>query len=363
MVSSESKRKSGSSVEEHPVIKDQDDSFLTLSLGFTSTDDCSPVTPTMAAPLRPENVSVSLPPPPPPGTALGLGLVASVVHGDGHAAAAFVPAAAGGLLAPTTLPLFPPRVPSSDGTGAFAVASPVPGIGAAPPARTTSTCHLPSSATSPPPAQGASASPKKRRRVITSHAKPGGGAAPINNGDLVAESAPPPPPPFPWAKPNRVAEHYSLAELAGRGITAIEGEVQCRRCDARTTLSLDLATKFRELHDFVARNVETMNDRAPEEWKDPALPDCDRCGQRSSLRPVIAAEKEQINWLFLLLGQTLGLCTLEQLKHFCAHTNQHRTGAKDRVLYSTYMELCNQLCPGGPFDMASERKSRVRSFV
>jgi hypothetical protein len=355
MVSSESKRKSGSSVEEHPVIKDQDDSFLTLSLGFTSTDDCSPVTPTMAAPLRPENVSVTLPPPPPPGTALGLGLVASVVHGDGHAAAAFVPAAAGGLLAPTTLPLFPPRVP-----GAFAVASPVHGIGTAPPARTPSTSHLPSSATSPPPAQGATASPK-RRRVITSRAKPaGGGAAPIDNGDLVAESAPPL---FPWAKPNRVAEHYSLAELAGRGITAIEGEVQCRRCDARTTLSLDLATKFRELHDFVARNVETMNDRAPEEWKDPALPDCDRCGQRSSLRPVIAAEKEQINWLFLLLGQTLGLCTLEQLKHFCAHTNQHRTGAKDRVLYSTYMELCNQLCPGGPFDMASERKSRVRSFV
>jgi hypothetical protein len=28
---------------------------------------------------------------------------------------------------------------------------------------------------------------------------------------------------------------------------------------------------------------------------------------------MIAAEKWRINWMFLLLSQTLGLCTLEQL--------------------------------------------------
>ncbi|GJN15120.1 hypothetical protein PR202_gb02011 [Eleusine coracana subsp. coracana] len=201
-----------------------------------------------------------------------------------------------------------------------------------------------------------SAPPKKRRRVINRSNKPDNG-----NGNKAPSSHQQPP--FPWAKPNRVAEHYSLAELAARGIRTVEGEVQCKRCDARTTLSLNVESKFSALREFIALNVQAMDDRAPEEWKDPVLPDCGRCGQRNSLRPVVAAEKERINWVFLLLGQTLGLCTLEQLKHFCAHTNQHRTGAKDRVLYSTYMELCNQLCPGGPFDMAFERRNRARPFA
>ncbi|KAL1809528.1 hypothetical protein ACET3Z_026518 [Daucus carota] len=29
--------------------------------------------------------------------------------------------------------------------------------------------------------------------------------------------------------------------------------------------------------------------------------------------------------------QMLGCCTVEQLKYFCKHTKNHRTGAKDRV--------------------------------
>uniref|UniRef100_A0A0E0L5C5 DUF7086 domain-containing protein n=1 Tax=Oryza punctata TaxID=4537 RepID=A0A0E0L5C5_ORYPU len=57
-----------------------------------------------------------------------------------------------------------------------------------------------------------------------------------------------------------------------------------------------------------------MNDRASERWKNPIVPNCDDCGQQNYVRPVIATEKERINWLFLLLGETLSLCTLDQLK-------------------------------------------------
>ncbi|WOH09609.1 hypothetical protein DCAR_0729067 [Daucus carota subsp. sativus] len=47
--------------------------------------------------------------------------------------------------------------------------------------------------------------------------------------------------------------------------------------------------------------------------------------------------------------QMLGCCTVEQLKYFCKHTKNHRTGAKDRVLYLTYLAICKQLDPKGPF--------------
>jgi hypothetical protein len=46
----------------------------------------------------------------------------------------------------------------------------------------------------------------------------------------------------------------------------------------------------------------------------------------------------------------LGCCTLDQLKYFCKHTKNHRTGAKDRVLFLAYLGLCKQLDPNGPFD-------------
>uniref|UniRef100_A0A0E0HHS4 DUF7086 domain-containing protein n=1 Tax=Oryza nivara TaxID=4536 RepID=A0A0E0HHS4_ORYNI len=46
----------------------------------------------------------------------------------------------------------------------------------------------------------------------------------------------------------------------------------------------------------------------------PVVPNCDNCGHEKCMRPVIATEKERINWLFLLLGETLGLRMLDQLK-------------------------------------------------
>ncbi|KAL6610599.1 hypothetical protein ACP70R_040568 [Stipagrostis hirtigluma subsp. patula] len=176
--------------------------------------------------------------------------------------------------------------------------------------------------------------------------------ASINAGTLSS-------PPFPWAT-NLVGIHHSLAELSKRGVDTIYGDAQCKRCDNIKRIVFDVQMKFKELHNYILCNIHSMNDRAPSRWTNPALPDCEGCGQKNSMRPVISAEKEKINWIFLLLGEMLGLCTLEQLKYFCERTKQHRTGAKDRVLYSTYMELCNQLLPDGPFDMASERLKRSR---
>uniref|UniRef100_J3M9E9 DUF7086 domain-containing protein n=1 Tax=Oryza brachyantha TaxID=4533 RepID=J3M9E9_ORYBR len=150
-------------------------------------------------------------------------------------------------------------------------------------------------------------------------------------------------PRYPWST-NEVA----TAELSRRGITHVEGEA-CKM------MVYNIEAKFQEVVMYFRQNCLNMNDRASARWMNPTIPDCDNCCQKNSMRPVIPPiEKEHINWLLLLLGETLGLCTLDQLKHFCAHTKRHRTGAKDRVLYSTYLELCEQLFPG--IIMPIERK-------
>ncbi|BAS95198.1 Os05g0549400 [Oryza sativa Japonica Group] len=168
---------------------------------------------------------------------------------------------------------------------------------------------------------------------------PNGGGNDNNGGNA------PPDPPYPWAT-NEAAKHHSLAELTRRDIKTIRGEARCRRCDTHKMIKYDIATKFQEVSNYFRQNYQHMNDRAQARWMNPVVPNCDNCGHEKCMRPVIAAEKERINWLFLLLGETLGLRMLDQLKYFCAHTNRHRTGAKDRVLFSTYEELCNQLAPG-----------------
>jgi hypothetical protein len=242
--------------------------------------------------------------------------------------------------------------------------APIPAAGAAFVAAGTSPAP-------PPPRASPAARPAQRsvRRRIANGSPPQ--PATVAGGDPPAPptsgTAPPLPiasqAPFPWAT-NRVAIHHAIAHLSALGITTVEGEVHCSRCTTRKTVSYDIAAKFQEVRDFVCRNVHDMDDRAPEAWLNPKsrLLDCDGCGQRSSVRPVIPADKERINWVFLLLGQTLGLCTLEQLKYFCARTRQHRTGAKDRVLYSTYMELCNQLCPDRLFNLTAERQNRGQQY-
>ncbi|TVT99366.1 hypothetical protein EJB05_55254, partial [Eragrostis curvula] len=153
-----------------------------------------------------------------------------------------------------------------------------------------------------------------------------------------------PAPPFPWAT-DRPGRHDTLESLLRRGVTTVEGAARCKRCGARTAVAYDLASKYREVRGFVDANRHAMDDRAPDAWMFPALPDCGACGHKGVVWPEIAADKREINWLFLLLGQMLGCCTLEQLKFFCMNTGRHRTGAKNRVLYYAYIEMCNQLEP------------------
>ncbi|KAI3448051.1 hypothetical protein Pfo_004716 [Paulownia fortunei] len=157
-------------------------------------------------------------------------------------------------------------------------------------------------------------------------------------------------PPFPWST-NRRATVHGLNYLLSKQISSISGDVQCKRCERQYTMEFDLQQKLMEIGSFIAENKASMHHRAPKIWLNPTLPGCRFCEQENSVRPVICDKKRSINWLFLLLGQMLGCCTLDQLKYFCKHTKNHRTGAKDRVLYLTYLGLCRQLDPNGPFDI------------
>ncbi|BFG41553.1 uncharacterized protein Pyn_28658 [Prunus yedoensis var. nudiflora] len=162
------------------------------------------------------------------------------------------------------------------------------------------------------------------------------------------------PAPFPWATTRRATVH-TLEYLLSRGIRTITGDVQCKGCEKSFVVEYDLEEKFAVVGSFVAGNKDTLRDRAPRPWSTPVLPNCTHCQQEGSGKPIIAEKKKAINWLFLLLGQMLGCCTLEQLKYFCKHTKNHRTGAKDRVLFLTYLELCKQLVPNGPFDRSNSK--------
>ncbi|KAF9609436.1 hypothetical protein IFM89_016236 [Coptis chinensis] len=156
-------------------------------------------------------------------------------------------------------------------------------------------------------------------------------------------------PPFQWATNQRATVH-DLEYLRRKNLNKISGEVQCKKCNARYNYEFDLDERFREIAEYIIENKAEMRDRAPKVWSNPDLPTCDHCGHPNCLKPVMPDNKDDINWLFLLLGRMLGFCTLDQLKYFCMHTKNHRTGAKDRVLYLTYLGLCKQLDPKGPFD-------------
>ncbi|XP_031126678.1 uncharacterized protein LOC116028962 [Ipomoea triloba] len=156
-------------------------------------------------------------------------------------------------------------------------------------------------------------------------------------------------PPYEWAT-NRRASVHSLDSLYFKNIHEITGDVQCRRCESKYEMGFNLVESFTEVAKFIWENKCEMADRAPDVWMNPTLPTCRYCGQENSVKPVIPRSKKAINWLFLLLGQMLGCCTLDQLRYFCKYRRHHRTGAKDRVLYLTYLNLCKQLDPNGPFD-------------
>ncbi|KAL6176752.1 hypothetical protein ACLB2K_053385 [Fragaria x ananassa] len=157
------------------------------------------------------------------------------------------------------------------------------------------------------------------------------------------------PAPYPWATRKR-ALVYSRHYLLSHGINTISGAVQCKRCDVKYEIEYDLQEKFAQVATYVSQHKSAMRDRAPAIWMTPTLTDCKSCGQTNCVKPLID-KKRSINWLFLLLGQMLGMCKLSQLKYFYKHTKNHRTGAKDRVLYLTYLGLLKQLEPDGPFDI------------
>ncbi|KAK7245236.1 hypothetical protein RIF29_40071 [Crotalaria pallida] len=152
-------------------------------------------------------------------------------------------------------------------------------------------------------------------------------------------------PPYRWATSTRATVH-SLDYLLSHNITSITGTVQCNGgCKEQYEIEFDLKEKFEEVAGFIEENWYNMHDRAPKAWINPVLPTCNRCGQENSLKPVMSTKKKAINWLFLLLGQMIGCCKLQYLKYFCKHTKNHRTGAKDRLVYLTYLGLYKQLKP------------------
>ena len=155
--------------------------------------------------------------------------------------------------------------------------------------------------------------------------------------------------PYPWAKTLRAKVHR-LDYLLSNGISMITGNLYCKRCDKQYEVKYDLRQKFSEVASFVWKNKAAMHDRAPVIWMNPNLPNCQYCDQNNNVK-LAHSKKRSINWLFLFLGQMLGCCKLAELKYFCKHTKNHRTGAKDRLLYLTYLDLCKQLDPNRSFHL------------
>ena len=154
--------------------------------------------------------------------------------------------------------------------------------------------------------------------------------------------------PYEWATKKRATVH-KLDYLVSRQILNVSGEVRCKRCSRSFEMQYNLLEKFREIGIFINQNHTLMLDRAPSQWMSPNFPNCRYCGAEKSVKPCISAGKRSINWLFLFLGEMIGCCKLTQLRYFCKQQNEHRTGAKDRVVYSTYFQLCGQLDPTGEF--------------
>lgn len=155
-------------------------------------------------------------------------------------------------------------------------------------------------------------------------------------------------PPYPWST-NRRAVVQTLNDLKSNQILTITGDVRCRQCQRQYNIEYDTVSKFEEIASFVEENKNLFRDRAPRSWMNPNYPTCRFCGHENGARPVIPGEWRKINWLFLLLGEMLGALNLNHLKYFCSYTNNHRTGAKNRLLYLTYITLCHQVDPSGRF--------------
>ncbi|KAF8409943.1 hypothetical protein HHK36_002462 [Tetracentron sinense] len=155
--------------------------------------------------------------------------------------------------------------------------------------------------------------------------------------------------PWPWATTQR-AHVKSLNDLLSSDIRTISGVVFCDLLFVHLQyLDLDLQSEFDKVASVVAANKSTMFHTTPEAWLYPAR-SCSQCNRVKFVRPFISSKKRFINWLFLLLSQMLVFCSNEQLEYFCKHSNIPHNGERDELLCLTYLGLCKQLDPSGPFD-------------
>ncbi|KAM7263778.1 hypothetical protein ACFE04_001461 [Oxalis oulophora] len=160
------------------------------------------------------------------------------------------------------------------------------------------------------------------------------------------------PAPFRWAA-DSFAKVQPLSFLINNQVLSIRGNLECKKCRQQVDMEFNLMDKFLRVWKFMTENNHGMCQRAPERWLRPILPNCEQCFGVQTMKPVLPNKNEEINWLFLFLGEFLGCCSLNQLKFFCQWTGNHRTGAKDRLLYLTYVDLCKQLYGDGRFNQVN----------
>ncbi|GFZ02316.1 hypothetical protein Acr_15g0009240 [Actinidia rufa] len=123
-------------------------------------------------------------------------------------------------------------------------------------------------------------------------------------------------------------------------------------CNTQTTIKYNLLQRFSLLKNFIRRNKNAMTElrEAPEAWNNPEekfrrCMERDRgCGQNNALIPHNPVPPRSMNWLFMLLGQTLGLCTTDDLQYLV----NERSDNKPRLLYLAFLSLCKQLKPDEP---------------
>lgn len=147
---------------------------------------------------------------------------------------------------------------------------------------------------------------------------------------------------YPWATDRRVTIR-SLNYLLSNNIRIVTGQVQRQNCRKTFEIEVDIRQKLAEVEYCIVNEREAMHDRAPAHWIKPILPRYRFCDQENSAKPVIG-ENDEINWLYLFLSQTLGRRSLNQLKYFCPHASKHRTGVKDRLLYTTFNAIYISNC-------------------
>ncbi|KAK1268438.1 hypothetical protein QJS04_geneDACA006335 [Acorus gramineus] len=156
---------------------------------------------------------------------------------------------------------------------------------------------------------------------------------------------------FPWAGTER-AIIRSLESLLSAKINTITGTVQCKICKGRLKVQYDILEKFEKLKAFIVAEKPNMQDKkAPYAWQHPKRGSCYMCLRHNTMEPLIWPKKQGINWLFLLLGQTIGFCNEDQLRYLCKHNHVVRSGNMEELIYNTYFCLCKMLQPIELFDL------------